>query len=441
MPADRAAAALAALLRPEAAFDLILGGGRQSIGEEGLLAPLLAAALGIPLAGTAEQLAVRCNSAKQQLLLVSPQGKRQRPLPAAVQMQAVLPLRKFTIADYLRSARRTVEILPWPAAIEAVPLTFVSQAAVHLETTGEEQPDQLLPLEASQLVLETLGLNGSHAGPASSRPRGLMPDIHDVQSPFLSASESLCVLAVLATDEEGQPQAAAAATIGAAQFLAQSFRVPCAVLVLTPATPEAQQQAARAVLEIASCDTLLVPLASDSSEDVRRRFLVEIWAQLQPQVQAVVGEPWTEAALAVLAGPQLATQRFLARILELDRQQGKLSVETSRLSGKVRCQQWLTLTEGETCWLTLSEGAQIGAMTLTGTSDLRLERWQPNMERFYQRDDMRRLLAELQQETGLLRLSDADFIIDVGFGIGNRDGYEEVIMPLEEALRQLGCAI
>src|SRR5207248_606035 len=39
---------------------------------------------------------------------------------------------------------------------------------------------------------------------------------------------------------------------------------------------------------------------------------------------------------------------------------------------------------------------------------------------------------------GLVRLSDAEFIIDVGFGVGNRDGYEAVIEPLERELRRLG---
>src|SRR5207248_6937929 len=34
--------------------------------------------------------------------------------------------------------------------------------------------------------------------------------------------------------------------------------------------------------------------------------------------------------------------------------------------------------------------------------------------------------------------TDAEFIIDVGYGVANRDGYEEVIDPLEQALRRLG---
>jgi electron transfer flavoprotein alpha subunit len=66
------------------------------------------------------------------------------------------------------------------------------------------------------------------------------------------------------------------------------------------------------------------------------------------------------------------------------------------------------------------------------------ERWSPALERFFGRVEMRRLLEELKHETGLTRLTDAEFILDVGFGVGNRDGYEAVIEPLERELRQLG---
>jgi electron transfer flavoprotein alpha subunit len=69
-----------------------------------------------------------------------------------------------------------------------------------------------------------------------------------------------------------------------------------------------------------------------------------------------------------------------------------------------------------------------------------VRRWAPHLERFYGRADIRRLLEELKQGAGVVRLSDAEFIIDVGFGVGNRDGYEAVIEPLERALRALGVA-
>jgi electron transfer flavoprotein alpha subunit len=53
---------------------------------------------------------------------------------------------------------------------------------------------------------------------------------------------------------------------------------------------------------------------------------------------------------------------------------------------------------------------------------------------------MERLVAEVKQAVGVTKLAEAEFIIDVGYGIANRDGYEAVIVPLEQVLRALGVA-
>src|SRR5262249_32316653 len=68
----------------------------------------------------------------------------------------------------------------------------------------------------------------------------------------------------------------------------------------------------------------------------------------------------------------------------------------------------------------------------------RVERWTPAADGFYQQSEIRSLLAELKEEIGSSKLSDAEFIIDVGFGVGNQDGYDAVIEPLEKALRTIG---
>jgi electron transfer flavoprotein alpha subunit len=44
----------------------------------------------------------------------------------------------------------------------------------------------------------------------------------------------------------------------------------------------------------------------------------------------------------------------------------------------------------------------------------------------------------LKLSVGVASLRDAEFNIDVGFGVCNLDGYEAVIEPLEKALRDLG---
>jgi electron transfer flavoprotein alpha subunit len=94
---------------------------------------------------------------------------------------------------------------------------------------------------------------------------------------------------------------------------------------------------------------------------------------------------------------------------------------------------------GRTYWLSLSAEVEVGAVPPPPQGRPgRVERWAPHLERFYGRGDIRRLLEEVKEAAGVARLADAEFIIDVGFGVGNRDGYEAVIDPLERALRALG---
>jgi electron transfer flavoprotein alpha subunit len=110
----------------------------------------------------------------------------------------------------------------------------------------------------------------------------------------------------------------------------------------------------------------------------------------------------------------------------------------------------LALEEEKTYWISATEDVEVAVTTETAANgtgisgsatqekDLAVQRWSPRLDKLFGSSDMRRLLAELKEETGLVRLADADFIIDVGYGIANRDGYEEVILPLEAALKTIG---
>jgi electron transfer flavoprotein alpha subunit len=125
-------------------------------------------------------------------------------------------------------------------------------------------------------------------------------------------------------------------------------------------------------------------------------------------------------------------------VRSLDREQARLVAETA-WRGKLRARRVLTPAPGRTCWVGVTAEAEVGAVAPPARPrPPRVQRWAPHLERFYGRGDIRRLLEELKQGAGVVRLSDAEFIIDVGFGVGNRDGYEAVIEPLERALRGLG---
>jgi alkylation response protein AidB-like acyl-CoA dehydrogenase/electron transfer flavoprotein alpha/beta subunit/ferredoxin-like protein FixX len=53
-------------------------------------------------------------------------------------------------------------------------------------------------------------------------------------------------------------------------------------------------------------------------------------------------------------------------------------------------------------------------------------------------DALARALRAARTELGVPSLADAEFILDVGYGVGSRDGLEEVVEPMRAALERLG---
>jgi flavin-dependent dehydrogenase len=104
---DRVAAALADSLAVGEPFDLILGGFHP--GDR--LTVLLAEILGVPAIGHAAAVSVQAGIAKERVRLTTTAGPRERPLPAAVLVEAGTPMRSYTIAGYLAGLRQQIQIL------------------------------------------------------------------------------------------------------------------------------------------------------------------------------------------------------------------------------------------------------------------------------------------------------------------------------------------
>jgi electron transfer flavoprotein alpha subunit len=430
---DSAADALAVALGDDLAFDLLLGGSSEAGGEEGLLARLTAEALGVPYAGKAVQLAVRKTEAEGTVLLVDKDGRQQRvrPLAAAVMVEAGQPLRPFSVAGYLHGLAKAVEVVPWPKRVPMRTVAYREGTQAAVGEAIEEIPHALSPIEAACQTLGRIGLGG-RAAPLKT----FDGTIEDVSSPSSLKTE---VVAVLAADSEGRLQPTAAPTVRAASVLASTETARASILLVVPASEEIQRRAIGQVLELSSSNIVL--LAADAPEaapEIKSRLLRECWSMLAVEPRVVVGEPWTEEAFASLSRRQPTSGMAALRVRRLALEEGYLVLESRRARGQLRLLQKVSDEVEATCWITLTAEADVSGEPRSAVVEPRVERWSPRLEGFYGGEEMRRLLDELKQETGLVRLTDADFIIDVGFGVGNRDGYEAVIEPLERALRELG---
>ncbi len=429
---DSAAGALAATLRGGAPFDLILFGVADKDDEAGLVGQLTAEKLGTRVAGRCARLAVRKTPTDAAVLLGDADGReeRRRALPAAVAVEAGLPLRAFTTQGYLAGLAGEIVTERWQKRVKARPtrlLTGTQPAAA-----AAEPPRALNPHEAADRFRQTLGLGQDRQAAVES----FGGPVEEVTQPSVPEGG---VLAVLAADGEGRLAASAANLLRAARVVARADATELVVLLAVPPDEALERRAAGQVLDLFAGRVLLLRAGEgESSPEVRARLLRESWAGLQGHPVAVLGESWAEAALAGLGASAERTGGVAVRVRRLATEDGQIVLETGRAQGKLRARQVLALGHGTTWWVTLTPEAEVLGEPAQTVLPPRVQRWAPDLRRLYALDDMRQLVEELKRETGLVRLSDADFILDVGFGVGNRDGYEEVIEPLERTLRELG---
>jgi alkylation response protein AidB-like acyl-CoA dehydrogenase/flavin-dependent dehydrogenase/electron transfer flavoprotein alpha subunit/ferredoxin-like protein FixX len=442
-----ATAALAAVVREGTAPDLILGGGIS--GQEGVVVRLLAASLSVPFAGTAAHVALRATTAEGSVVLAGADANQQRvrSLPTAVALEPGPALRTYTVQGYLAGLAKPVEMLTWPAGVPAQALTFTPAGPIGKAASGKLAPRALSPAEASRLVLDTVGFSTgagrASSGRSESPDNGSEPVFEEVAQPTFALSErnkTARVVAVLGTDADGRLGPGAGQTMAAARLLSASLGTstrPGVLLVVGGG----QAVERRAALEVARAFappvvTMLPVDAAQTSDEIRNRILSECLNGIP--FAALVGEPWTDGAVAALAMARPGDVVAL-RVQHLAASGGALIIETAHGRGKLRARQTVTADRSRVWWITLADDAEVEPLAQSPASgDTRIERWSPQLDRLYGCADMKALLQEIKHATGVVRLADADFVIDVGFGVANQDGYETVIEPLERALRALG---
>lgn len=423
-PSD-AAAALAKTLSGRA-FDLLLGPAHGADQGEGLLAPLVAAELGLPYHGPAGGLGVRFGPSERTLRMRTEGGSvRLRGLPAAASILPGLPLRPFTTAGFLEGLAQPTRLLPWPEGAAAAALQWSSQQGVQKPAEAKAEPTKLDASAAAGLLLEELGLHAGAAVPKSAVPL----QFEEAAGPC--RIDAARTLAVVACDAEGR--------LGSGAISALRIGGPN-VLLLAPADHAAQEKAAQALAEAgASQIDILAHAQLAEGDELRARALMEAWPTLMPLPKHIVGERWTELAFPSLRRRAGSTGALALRIKRLSRRADLVSLESSLGQGKLMAGQTLDLKQAASHWLTLTDDAEVAEEPLFERPDrCVVRRWPDALERVFGQPDFARLLEELKDAAGVARLADAEFILDVGYGVGNRDGYEAVVEPLEASLRALG---
>jgi electron transfer flavoprotein-quinone oxidoreductase len=432
--APQSAAQALAVALGDRSYDLVLCGAGDRDGQKGLVGRLVAAAVGIHFGGETAAIRISAGESVQELTLVDPAGAgvRTRSLPLAVGITAGAILRLFRTTDFLRNAAHGIEMGRWPKKLPVQAVSF-HEARAFAATRTDGDTIVSGPMEAAKQTRLLLGFEDRRP----LRMTQFEGAIREVAEPSLLESG---ILAVVATDAGGHLQQTGDAVLRAAALAAVHEKLTLAVLVLVPLSEAAQRCGVGEILEAVNANVVLCTLPrADLPADLKSQVVSDSLAGRAPNLQMAVGEPWAEDAFISLSQRPSRWGLACLRARRLDIEEDHLFVETSWFHNKLRARQRVITEPGSTWWIQLSPDAEIGVppSRLVGAV-ARVERWGARLGRLYTSRDMHRLLEELKEEMEVVRLGDADVIIDVGFGVGNRDGYEAVIEPLERCLRQLG---
>jgi alkylation response protein AidB-like acyl-CoA dehydrogenase/flavin-dependent dehydrogenase/ferredoxin-like protein FixX len=426
-----AAQALTAILGSANGFDLILGGGGDANHEEGLVAGLTAAGLGVCTGRPSEHLSVRHTETESEAYLqLDPVIEvQERPLPLFVPVIENIALRAFGLHGYLASLGREVEIERWPRKVPARKVFFHEQLPASQASPKPLHSGPWTPEAAARHALGWFGLSEDSSGVAIYRGQ-----LADVLSPTLLDDG---IVAVLKSDERGRLTGLTPAILRAAQDVARIEQSTVSALLLAPPDELCQRRALGLLRKNFTGSVVLLVAGPSECREVAGGLLGESLKSLPLPPRVWVGEAWAEVAFGPLGQRSPAGTAF--RLLRVSGTGEHLILESARAGGKLAVQQMVSQETGVPGWITLADNAEVTRpIQQHALAEAAVERWHPRFERVCSRDDIRQLVEELPRQTGLNRLTDADFIIDVGFGVGNRDGYETVIEPLERALRELG---
>jgi electron transfer flavoprotein-quinone oxidoreductase len=439
--ADEAADALAAVLTKGPAFDLILGGSDDGADEQGLVTHLLAEALGMRYAGVGTRILVQADATDSALFVGDDQGFESKgvPLPAGIGIRPAGVLRPFSVAGFLAGLGRQVEILPWPRSVTRRQAEF-QQTLKPTATLDASTPDGALsPEEAALRALTELGLTQGETGaPAYDGPitEPTQPDLTN------AAARQRRVIAVVSADDAGRLQSGARATIRAAALIGRQFQRHVTALLLTRDNELPQRRAVGQLLDFFRGQITILPISGAGKlAQTASRLLRQCWPAEDNKGGILVGESWTEAPFVGLARGRGLGGEVILRVRQVGLSEQGVTLETARAGGKLRVRQTLS-AELDHAWISLSDSVDVaaGGIGQAPEQPVIVERWTLGLNRIYGSADMQELVAETKRQASVIRLADAEYIVDVGFGIGNRDGYEIVIEPLLETLRSLGAA-
>jgi electron transfer flavoprotein alpha subunit len=286
-------------------------------------------------------------------------------------------------------------------------------------------------------VLDTLGLKSEaeHEWTADLPAPALLA----VDKP--SIRDSGLVFVLLGTDASGRLRPSDVRQLRFASSLARFRRRELAALVLAP---DDHRVLSRLVQEMGRHGASSVTLATvedaplgQVSDELWSRVVSDRWLPEWSAFGAIVASRWSEPTLARFGARQA---NLVLRVSQASAGPNTLVVRCPHIEGRIDYLAELPIHDSKPVWLTTTDGVTTELPLAPAVAEPYTEKWSIRIEQLPGRRELMELLDELRREVGVTSLAQAEFIIDVGYGIGGRDGLEEIVFPLERLLREIGVA-
>jgi len=421
-------------------FDLTLCGGSADSPSGGRLALKLASALAAEWMPELTDIWITDGAAVYASERFPCSVRTSLPAVAAVAAAEGEPEWEFSTAGFSAALGKELEVVPFPSDAEVSDEEIASAAAAVTAEAEEAELAHVDPQRAAQLLIEVGDLGDGVRAPVSSPYEG---EVLEVGADRLTW-QGMVFVPELADDDLAR---AAQAPLAAAQAIAAHAFLPLSALVLTePLNDERRRLLAGRLMAAAPLTRIIFAEHAALGSGAPRAYTEALVQMLGPQARSrpdyLVSSPWLAEALPVLADLLRRAgvpAEELAGVNRIEFPDGdQIAFVRPVHERKLRARRLRALRPDgmRIVWCESEVGAEAAEAPQVETQVTRVAL---DLEYDPEADALARALAEARERLGVVTLENAEFVIDVGAGLGSVDSLETVVEPLRQTLLELGA--
>jgi electron transfer flavoprotein alpha subunit len=322
--------------------------------------------------------------------------------------------RDFSIDDFVAALSKPLDVVE-TRQIEAKPqrkTRYRLPAAPPAEEKLEATPES-----AAELIRRLAGVAASAADGEADEFRGPIELIENAKVPTRDAA------VFVSTPDHVEGAAAAAAC-------ASALALPLNAVVFGNPDEQSMRRIA-ASIPAAAVYFVSNPNLAPPLPDALLAALQSLWKDTLPPV--LMAGTWANELLARFAKtfPRAQARYNVAEIMTHN---GAVELVAPAFGGSV--QQVHRVEHISENPLVMTVALRVGAPLPQGAK--RVYHLPLDLEYNGETDEMAKILGAAAEETGAKSIADADFIIDVGYAIRNKENFDAIIAPLKKRLEEIG---